>query len=271
MTSTIGDSSAEREHRSVSQYNTYQRCPYAYKLQRLDKVWQRPAAWLAQGSAVHEAAEAWELSLREMDVEDAKDVFRSSYADHINAAAEITPNFGEWFGSGPYAGETDIERRYHIGLQHIERYIDYYERTPQEVIYLDPSTGVLSVELGFDIDLDGVLIRGYIDAIIQCGSDIIVRDLKTGNKPGDEFQLAVYAVGVEEMIGLKPNRLDYFMSKTGKPTKNYDVGDWGKERITEMFGELEDNIKAERFDPKPDPKTCMFCDVRSSCEFSAIP
>ena len=253
------------EHRSVSQYNTYQRCPYAYKLARIDKVWQRPAAWLAQGSAVHEAAEAWERSLRQLNVDDVKDIFRESYSTHINDMCEITPEFNSWFASGPYRGQEDIERRYNIGLWHIDHYIDYYNEHPNEVIWIAPD-GTPGIEIGFDIVLDGVLVRGFIDAVIQDGEDIIVRDLKTGNKPGDEFQLATYSVGINEVYNIQPTHLDYFMSKTGT-TISHSIEGWDKDKVSNMFRELEDNIQGGVFPPKPSKAGCNFCDVSDSCEF----
>ena len=253
------------EHRSVSQYNTYQRCPYGYKLARIDKVWQRPAAWLAQGSAVHEAAEAWEKSNRLMSLDDAQDVFRESYSKHINEACEITPEFNSWFASGPYRGEADVERRFGIGLQHVETYYNYYQNNPEEVIWISPA-GVPGVELDFDIVLDGVLVRGFIDSIIQHGEDLIVRDIKTGNKPGDEFQLATYAVGVNEVYNINPNKLDYFMTKTGS-TVSHPIEGWTKDKVSGMFRELEDNITAGLFPPKPSKSVCNFCDVSDSCEY----
>ena len=54
------------KHRSVSQYNVFARCAYRYKLERIEKVWQRPASWLSQGLGVHKAMEEWELSNREL-------------------------------------------------------------------------------------------------------------------------------------------------------------------------------------------------------------
>lgn len=257
---------SDSEHRSVSQYKTYEKCPYAWKLSKIDKVWSRPAAWLSQGSAVHEAAEAWERSNREMSLEDAQDVFKESYERHTNEMCEITPDFNRWFASGPYRGEQDIERRYSIGLQHVATYVTYYQNHPGEVVWVDPVTGIPGIELAFDIVLDGVLVRGYIDAVISSGEDIIVRDLKTGNQPGDEFQLATYAVGVNEVYGVQPTHLDYFMTKTGS-TVSYDIAGWGKDRITGLFRELEDNINLGRFEARPSKSNCQMCDVAESCEY----
>lgn len=252
-------------HRSVSQYNQYEKCPLAYKLERIDKVWSRPAAWLPQGSAVHEAAEMWERSGRSMTLEEAQDVFRESYEREVSKYTENTPNFDYWFASGPYKGEADIERRYGIGLGQVEKYIDWYTAHPDEVIWVSPD-GTPGIELGFDIDLDGVLVRGFIDAVIEHEGKVIVRDNKTGNSPGDDFQLGVYSVALAETYDIEPPMEgDYWMGRSGKPTIPYKIGEWTRERVTEAFHELEENIQAERFDPKPEPSKCNFCSVALSC------
>ncbi|GAB4584438.1 RecB family exonuclease [Nocardia sp. IFM 10818] len=255
-------------HRSVSQLQQYEKCPYAYKLARIDRVWSRPAAWLAQGSAVHTVAEMYERSERTMTLQAAQDLFREEYSTEIAKYTERTPNFEFWFWSGPYNGERDIERRYGIGLEQVAKYLDWYERHPEEVIWIAPD-GTPGIELGFNIDLDGVRVRGYIDAVIQNGDEVRVRDNKTGNQPGGDFQLGVYSVALADEYGIDPPQVgDYWMGRSGKPTKDYRIGEWTRERVTEAFHELEGNIRAERFEPKPDPDKCRFCDVKASCAFA---
>ena len=256
-------------HRSVSQLKLYQRCPHAFYLSRVVKVWSRPAAWLAQGSAVHEAAEAYERSGRTMTLEAMQDVFRESYSRHIEEACQVTPNFEFWFKSGPYGGELDIERRYNIGLEQCEKYIRWYENHPKEVIWVAPD-GTPGIELGFDIDLDGVQVRGFIDAVIDTPEGLIVRDNKTGNNPGDSFQLGVYAVALALMFDIrKPALADFWMGKSGKPTLPLDITEWTVERVTDDFKELERNIVAENFEAKPEGSKCMFCSVSWACEYRA--
>ena len=261
----------ERIHRSVSQYNQYEKCPYSYKLDRIDKVWSRPAAWLAQGSAVHVAGEMYERSGREMTLAEMEDIFRESYAEEITKYTEETPNFEYWFRSGPYGGERDIERRYGIGLEQCGKYKTWYDKHPNEVIWISED-GTPGIEIGFDVDLDGVPVRGYIDAVIldEETGEITVRDNKTGNTPGDDFQLGTYKVALEIEYGLEGiEHGDYWMGRSGKPTYPYKIGEWTKERITEEFHKLEENIQAGRFEAKPEASKCMFCSVNTSCEFSA--
>ncbi|ANU79405.1 Cas4 exonuclease [Mycobacterium phage BuzzBuzz] len=265
-----------RKHRSVSQLKQYERCPYSYKLARVDKVWQRPAAWLPQGSAVHTVLEEYrrrELDGDPMSLEEAQEMFKEEYAKEVSQYTDVTPNFDWWFRSGRYDGASDLERRWHIGLEQIEKFFAWTEGHPEEVIWIAPD-GTPGIELGFDIDLDGVLVRGYIDAVLRdSDGNVIVRDYKTGNTPGDDFQLGVYSVALAETYGIEPPQIgDYYMAGKkgvkGKPTYPYDLGDWPRERVAEKFRELEENIAAERFDPDPDPDKCAFCDVSYHCPFA---
>jgi len=260
-----------REHRSVSQLKQYERCPYAYYLSRIKKVWQRPAAWLPQGTAVHAAIEAWERSGRKMSLEEAQAVFAEEYRKEVNRYAGVTPNFQWWFASGPYKGMEDLTRRREIGLDQVRKYVEYASRANHEMIWVD-ADGKPGIELGFDIDLDGVLIRGFIDAVVvsylEDGTRVlVVRDHKTGNNPGDDFQLGVYSVALAEQFGSMATGGDYWMGRSGKPTYPFDLSDWTRETVSAKFKELEANIRAERFDPDPDPDKCRFCDVAYTCEY----
>lgn len=255
-------------HRSVSQVHQYERCAYSYKLGRIDKVWERPAAWLAQGSAVHDAHEAWELSRRQMPLDAMEDVYRAAYGGYIDSMLESTPNIDWWFPSGPYEPMVDIERRFGIGLEQVAKIPAWYASHPEEVLWIAPD-GTPGVELSFDIDLDGIRVRGYIDAIIDNGEEIIVRDVKTGTQPGDDFQLGTYAVALSKEHDLLSFRGDYWMARTGKPTIPYDLRYWGEERVTEVFHEVNDAIERGDFPPVSDPKICRMCSVAWACPHSA--
>src|SRR5699024_9703686 len=258
-------------HRSVSQVNQYAKCPYGYKLDRIDRVWSRPAAWLSQGTAVHAAAEAYERSGRTMTLEQMQDVFREEYANATAELAEDTPNTEYWLASGPYKGPQDIERRYDIGLEQCARYIDWYQEHPEETVWITPD-GVLAVELPFDVDLNGVRVRGYIDAVVvDPERGLVVRDNKTGNQPGDDFQLATYAVAVAETYDVpQPAWGDYWMGRSGKPTKPYDLSGWTKDKVAAVYKDMDDAVKAGHFPADPEPSKCRFCSVAMSCDFRAF-
>lgn len=281
---------------SVSQYKQMKPemggCPYQYWLQRRERVWQKPAAWLAHGTAFHTAAEEFERSERTLTLDQAQDAFRDSYTAGIAEACSETPNLSYWFSSGPYRGAADIERRFRLGLEQVAGYLEYVEANPGETIWITPA-GEPAIELAFDIELGGIRVVGYIDRMIHVQVPIpkpkskakaavaayeqavsenpfipIPDDLKTGANPGDAFQLAVYDAAVEQMFGVKSNYGRYWMAKRGGPTKLFDITKWTGDAVAAEFQWLDEEIRAERFDPKPEPDKCRRCPVASSCSFS---
>jgi putative RecB family exonuclease len=258
--------------RSYSQLNSYERCPYMYYLERVEQVWQRPAAWLPMGTAVHSAAEAWELSDRVMTPEEALQVFRDQYRASTDLLLETTPNPKFWFSSGPYKGPEDIARRYKIGQEHVERYIAWYKKHPDEKPFV-PSTfgepGKPMIEFPFEIEIGGVRVRGFIDWVGWDEDDnIIVRDNKTGRLPGGPEQLATYALAVEALGSwMHVESGDFFMTRTGKPTIPYQLTRVVKQQLAEDFQALDEGVKAGNFPAKPEASKCMFCSVQSSCKY----
>ena len=292
--------------RSVSQVKEYLHelggCGYRYFLGRVVRAWSRPAAWSPQGTAVHAAAEAWERSGRELSREATRAKFTEEYAKEINLLTEETPNFDLWFSSGPYFGQADTDRRHKKGLEQVDAYIDYYTKeAPEEVIWITPD-GEPAVELEFNIDLDGVAMRGFIDQVVQVRPPLPdkprtrsgavskskasreewdqrlaewgdlppvlrVRDIKTGANPGDSFQLGTYAVAIELEHGAKAEFGDFWMGRLGRPTKAYELMD--RDGIAELARKADQGIKAGVFEPNPDPDKCGRCDYRTACDFSA--
>lgn len=259
------------KRRSVSQFNQYAKCPKSYKLVRIDKVWQRPAAWLPQGTAVHTVLEAVEKGLyagQDVTLEKALAMFDREYAKDINALTAVTPNFDWWSASGPYRGREDTERRWGIGREQIEKFFSWRFDKGQTV-WITPDHAP-AIELRFDLMLGEVLVVGFIDAVVEVGGELRVRDYKTGNTPGDDFQLGVYALAIRKKYGVEVWSGDYYMAgkkgKPGKPTAPYDLSEWTEEAVTARFAELEENIQAGRFDPDPEPSKCAFCDVSYSCD-----
>lgn len=256
--------------RSVSQINQYVRCPHAYKLGRIDKVWARPAAWLPQGTAFHAVAEEYErryTSKLPMGLAEAQEMFKEEYSKSVNQMTDLTPNFDWWFWSGPYNGERDIERRFEIGLEQVEKFVAWRDSPGQE-IWVTPD-GKPAIELEFAVELDGIIVRGFIDAVVVVDGKLRVRDYKTGNSPGDDFQLGTYSVAIETLYGNKPSSGDYFMvgKKGAKPRISgpYDLSRWTREEVTARFHEVEARIQAGDFEPDPEPGKCGFCDVNYSC------
>lgn len=213
--------------------------------------------------------EAWEKSDRTLTTDQLLEIYREEFSKSISEQAEDTPNFNYWFGSGPYSGAEDIERRWSVGEKQLLDLIAYCEANPDEKPWITPE-GEKAIELEFFVELGGVMVKGYIDQIVETPAGLTVRDIKTGSKPGDTFQLATYAEAVRIEHDEIPTGGDYLMGKTGKPTRRVEITEQDRERVHEAFATLDENIKAERFDPTPSRSVCQMCSVKTSCEFSAV-
>lgn len=256
-------------YRSVSQVTQYEKCPHAYYLARMEKAWQRPAAWLPHGTAFHYAIEQYELSERTLSLEKVKEIFLDKYIAEVNEYCKTTPNLGYWAKSGRYGGAEDIQRRMVIGQEMVEKYFKYVAEHPEEQIWITPE-GKPAIEYEFFSDFDGVTMKGYIDRIILhlILKDLEVDDLKTGQNPGDLFQLKVYSIAVKNDFGIEILRGRYWMGKTGKPTKTYDLTEMSENEVFDRIHAADEGIKAEQFDPKPSKENCRRCDVRTACPFA---
>lgn len=249
------------DYRSVSQVNDME-CGYRYYLSRVLRVWRKPAAWLAQGTAFHEAVERFEKSGRVMTPAEVVEAFSEAYDREIGLMSDITPNHSVWFASGPYRGAEDIERRYGLGTDQIAKYLDYVVAHPEDEI--SSVDGTPLVEAEYAVNFGDVEVRGYIDQVVLWTP----RDLKTGKEPGSEFQLATYAWALNLKYDIPVTTGDYWMAQKGGPTKPYDLTEWSLQELVDIYGEADQKIREERFDPNPSEKVCTFCDVSSSCPFS---
>lgn len=259
----------KNQPRSWSQLSEYNDCGWAYKLHRIDQVWSKPAFWYPMGTAVHEAAELWERGARTDDVDTVKNWYREAYVRECNEYLDKTPDPNDFESSGPYKGADDATRRFRVGQEHAERYVEYYRANPTQVIWHTPE-GEPAIELNFEVDLGGVVIRGMVDAIISHPKfGPIIRDTKTGAKEGTGEQLAVYRAAVGVKTGVDIQSGDYLMTKTGKPKpfyKPHDLTTVSLDQVTARFRTMDEGVKAEVFAPNPGEQ-CGRCSVRNSCEF----
>lgn len=126
--------------------------------------------------------EEWEPSGRTLSREKLIEIYWEEFFRPINVQAETTPNFDFWFGSGPYSGPVDIERRIGAGEIQLIGLLDYCESV-DESIWGTPG-GDKAIGLEINVALGGVMVRGFIDHVVEISSGLIVRNTKTGSKLG---------------------------------------------------------------------------------------
>ncbi|MFJ7907517.1 PD-(D/E)XK nuclease family protein [Kitasatospora sp. NPDC096204] len=249
--------------RSVSQVEQYEKCGHQYYLRRVEKVLPLPAAWSMHGTAMHSAAEAIERSGRQMGVEEAVQLFSDEYAAAINAALEQEPDTDRWLAASG-SGAADIERRYVLGQEQTRRYWEWaHEHRPA---IWSTATGEPGLELGFEVEIGGVTVRGFIDQVLrEDASTARVRDIKTGSTKS-KFQLEAYGVALQLEYNVQVVAGDWYLAQKGGLSRPLDLSKTDVNVIGERFATMDSGVRAGDFPARPG-FLCRFCDVKHKCSF----
>jgi putative RecB family exonuclease len=256
--------------RSVSQTEQYlDKCAWQYKLQRIDRVAPRPAAWSFQGTAFHSAAEALEKSGRAKGEEELVQLFSDQYSALVNKALDQEPDLNRWMTANKKPAGQDIEERYALGQKQVQDYVRWSNENKPVTSYVKGDDGEpkVGLELYFKVELGGVVVRGYIDHLVSEEDNTDrVRDWKTGSTKS-LFQLQTYKVAVEKQWGLTVNRGDWYFGKTGGLSKTVDLSEVTEDQVAARYVAMDQGVKAGRFEATPGFH-CNFCDVSHACRFS---
>jgi putative RecB family exonuclease len=272
--------SIENQPRSVSQVDQYEKCGWQFYLQRVERVTPRPAAWSFQGTAFHSAAEKFEKEFREPSEEEMVRLFSDQYSVMVNGAMYKEWDLNRWMTANKKPAGADIEDRYKLGQSQVREYVKWSKENQPDIwmegsdlwdghdISEAPTHDLkMGLELYFKVELGGVVVRGYIDQLVQeDDGSVRVRDLKTGTTKS-HFQLETYAVAVRKQLGLEVNKGDWYFGKTGKLSKTVDLSEVTEDQVAARFVEMDQGVKAGRFEANPGFH-CQFCDVSHACRFS---
>jgi putative RecB family exonuclease len=251
-------------HRSVSQLLKYSRCSEEYRLSYVDKVTGfRPAAWLAQGTAFHETVQLWEESGRDVGF-DIGSTYELVYDREIESFRERQPDLKLWLKAPKTNTEDDIATRRLRGVEQLRNYVQFTEDSPFGIKYIDDFS--LGIELPFEIEIGGVLIKGAIDQVLIDFNGVEVRDLKTGNRESAFIQLGIYVLVVEKIFGWPVTKASFYYAKDNKVVTltRKDLDRYDEVYLTELFSSLETGIQNNVFIPNPGGH-CTLCPVRDYC------
>ena len=185
---------------SFSRANCYDDCPYNYKLAYKDKVDKSDNAFAEWGSLVHKCLELYFKG--ELDLFTISDYYESHYDEYVKDRF-------------PYDSRLNLSERYHEAgdiflsdFQGIDS--DKYE--------------VVGVEEYFKLDINGVMLQGYIDLVIKRKSDgaLIIVDHKSvsslNGKKLKEYQrqLYLYSTHIKEKYGTFPSLLVFNLFRENK-------------------------------------------------------
>ena len=250
--------------RSFSQLKSYADCSERYRLERILRVPQRPAAWFTHGRSFHAAVEFYELSGREATPDDCLRVFEETWEKDIVADYERQPDLSMWMTGGRRKPETDIEVRYEEGKDQVLAYIDYITQSG-ETVWTTPD-GKKAVELEIEFELSGVRVIVFIDQVMVGSNGApFVRDLKTGSSYNSPIQLAVYDLALEARYGERTGWGDFWRAKKAKPDPLVDLRPYTAERVGAWFASMNAGQEAGIYLPNPSDKCRNLCGVSQYC------
>lgn len=253
---------------SHSQLSTWLQCGEAYRLEKIEKAPQTQAAWFASGTAFHAGMEAWELSGRTMAADEATSLAVARYDEEIASFRAIEPDIEKWrTGGAQTKPKVDIARRREKVALWVPAYVVYALGQPWR-IWRTPD-GEPAIELAFEIEFSGCIVRGYIDQVIEWPSlDREIVDAKTGAKQPDRYtQLGIYALGCEIRFGVehRPAFGHFYMAKDSKTTKPLDLSGYTFAKLERWFNDLARARALSLYIPSPSEDNCRPCGVRDYC------
>ncbi len=246
---------------SISRLTSYARCSEAYRLEKVEKVPRTPAAWIASGTAFHEAVDQWEKSGRAADIRLA---FEVSYWEEIGRLKEQEPDLTKWLRPPNWKPETDINKRYEAGCLQVQVYRDTALSEPWKPAELPD--GSPASEVDFAVMLTSEIgLRGQVDLIMEWpdGSRRI-RDSKTGAKLPGRLQLGTYRFAMAEALGWKIDYGDYYLAKKGVVDGPHDLRRYSWNVLRQYFEALDQGIRNGVYIPN-EGDGCAPCSVRDFC------
>jgi len=230
---------------SYSQLDTYKICPLRYKYNYVLRVPSAPSHNLSFGISIHDTLRDFhsKLLFKEVSLDELLKMYQQN-----------------WHPLG-YENEEHRNLRFESGKGLLKK---YYER------HKDDKTKPLEIEKAFNITLGGVRFYGRIDRIDPDNDGVEIIDYKTGTtktqKDVDkDNQVAYYAIGAREALGMEAKKLTYYYLESGERISTTRTEEQLEKTKKEAEGLIED-IKSGEFGAKPGMH-CSWCDFKDICPF----
>ena len=195
---------------SFSSMESWLSCGEKYRLQKVVGVHQQQAWYLLGGSAVHEATEMLDTGVAGTP----ELAWQAAWEKQIANVTDFTDVRAGGRVSKQYPNKEDHTWWEVNGLEMVKSYAQHMNTL------LSTGWTLLGVETAFEINIEGVEIRGFIDRVMaNPDGEVEVHDIKTGSHtPAWTLQLGTYAHGAYQALGVMPSIGRYYMARSGSLT-----------------------------------------------------
>jgi putative RecB family exonuclease len=231
---------------SHSSINLYLDCPKKWHFKYIEKVPEKPRHFFSFGKTVHNTLE----------------YFYDVKVTPPPSLEEILTHYEDnWIAEG-YKDKKQEEDYRRQGKRILE---EYYAK------HIDSFRIPYFTEYGFNLEVNGVKVVGYIDRIDKNDDDTLtIVDYKTGKaipktRAATDAQLTMYQMACEELLGLQVKDLVFYHLPSQTPIHSKPHGPTQVDALRERIVTTADLIKAEKFAPKPEERKCGWCDYKPLC------
>lgn len=247
---------------SYTQLHSFEICPAQYKYEYVLGLPVPISSALSFGSTVHNTLkQVYDQHKR------AKEGFEGfNQYPSIKEALEVFQK--NWISVG-YEDKKQEEIRFKSGKELFKNYFKNLYREDDEVLYLEKE---------FDYGIDDFRIKGRIDRIDVVrreGKDTFVEiiDYKTGKakdskEMSKEWQLLLYSIYVEEILGLKVEKASYIFVEHGLKVE-VQIDMKKKKIVLQQIKDIVEKIRKGDFS-LPAGHSCDYCKYKEICEDAII-
>jgi RecB family exonuclease len=232
---------------SFSQISLYRSCPLCYKLQYIDGLKTKDKSYFSFGTTMHSCVEYF---------------FRVSTPPPPSLAELLEHYEKSWLSQG-YESPGEEARYKEFGKDILKRFWQ---------IHSDDFRLPIAIERNFNIDIEGVRLRGVIDRVdkLESGGLSIIdyktnKELFTADYLADDLQLTIYQMASEQTWGLPVERLTLYHLRSNTacacpPRERSQI-----EQARQLVLEVADGISLGNF-PASEGQFCP-CDFPEHCPY----
>ena len=232
---------------SYTQISLYQTCPLCYKLQYIDGLEQKEKGYFSFGTTMHECAEYF---------------FKVKVPPPPSLEELLQFYERNWLSAGYESAEEEADYKAY-GREMLAKFWEIHSpdfRMP------------IAVEWMFNIDVEGVKLRGFIDRVdkLDSGGLSIVdyktdRELFTKDDLEKNLQLTLYQLAVEQSWFLPVERLTLYHFRSNTPCSCQPRDEVQLEEAKNLVLAVASGIAEERF-PAIESGRCP-CDFAEHCPY----
>jgi putative RecB family exonuclease len=240
---------------SFSSMDSFLQCGERYRLEKVVKVQQKRAWYLLGGSAVHTATE-----LVDLEGLAAEDAWATAWAQQLETLAPGEEVRAGGRASKAYPNKEDQSWWEVNGLAQVQSWVAWKDSR------IAAGWTVDEVEVGFQVLIGGVPVRGFIDRVMTdpAGNAWVV-DLKTGvHSPAGTLQLGIYRHGLLAATGRDAIMGGYYMTRKGDISEPKSLLHYTEDRLADWLGKTRQAIESELFVPHV-TSLCGSCSVAPYC------